>query len=59
MYKYGSKHFPIIPWKGESLDFAGICEGLSSSVFSIFASNGLGDCPSDSELSNALVDCGT
>jgi hypothetical protein len=59
MYKYGSQHFPIIPWKGESLDFAAICEGLSSSVFSTSPSNGLGDCPSDSELSNGFVDCGT
>jgi hypothetical protein len=59
MYKYGSKHFPIMPWKGESLGFAALCEMLSSSVFSTTLSYELGDCPSDSELSNGFVDCGT
>jgi hypothetical protein len=57
MYKYGSKHFPMIPWKGESLGFAAICEGQCSSAFSISPSNGFVDCPSDSELSNGFVDC--
>jgi hypothetical protein len=59
MYKYGSKHFPIIPWKGESLGFAAISKAPSSSFFSTSLSNELGDCPSDSELSNGFVGCGT
>jgi hypothetical protein len=46
----------MIPWNGESLGFAAICEGASSSAFSISASNGLDDCLSDSELSNGFVD---
>lgn len=53
MYRYGSKHFPIMPWNGESLGFAVIC----SSAFPVSLSNGFCDCPPASELSKGFVDC--
>jgi len=57
MYRYGSKHFPIMPWNGGSLGFAVICEALSSSAFPVSLSNGFCDCPPASELSKGFVDC--